>query len=250
MASSRLQRRRSRRSRMSRFRAGAARRSARLCCDEVDGARVAGDRSSTRYRDLLLGQWPVIAIPEPDELLSSWLLGWPLATACRKGTFGPALDLGSGACSGRLDLALPAIVRDRLVRCTGLASGAVDGMTLAGVGARLLLLPLRADLSPGRRGRRQAAWLQSVRTVWPKTSNPISGGNGAWRRRSPARVTGAACSTAARTADRDWPRSTRRRCGPRTIAPPAASISPARRRRVSAQAPDARLQSWLPSAAA
>ena len=33
-------------------------------------------------------------------------------------------------------------------------------MTLAGVGARALLLPLRADLSPGRRGRRQAAWLQ------------------------------------------------------------------------------------------
>ena len=33
-------------------------------------------------------------------------------------------------------------------------------MTLAGIGARALLLPLRADLSPGRRGRRQAAWLQ------------------------------------------------------------------------------------------
>src|SRR5271165_5361466 len=32
---------------MSRFRAGAARRSARLSCDEVDGSRVAGNRSST-----------------------------------------------------------------------------------------------------------------------------------------------------------------------------------------------------------
>ncbi len=38
---------RSRRSRMFRFRAGAARRSARLCCDEVDGSRVARDRSPT-----------------------------------------------------------------------------------------------------------------------------------------------------------------------------------------------------------
>ena len=53
----------------------------------------------------------------------------------------------------------------------------------------------------------------SVRNVWPKTGSRISGGNGAWRRRSPARVTGSACWTVARTADRDWRRSTRRRCG-------------------------------------
>ncbi len=33
-------------------------------------------------------------------------------------------------------------------------------MTLAGAGARALLAPSRADLSPGRLGRRQAAWLQ------------------------------------------------------------------------------------------
>ena len=57
-------------------------------------------------------------------------------------------------------ISLPAIVRDQLVRCTGLTPGAVGGMTLAGAGARALLLPLRADLSPGQRGRRQAAWLQ------------------------------------------------------------------------------------------
>jgi hypothetical protein len=36
----------------------------------------------------------------------------------------------------------------------------------------------------------------SVRNVWPKTSNRISGGNGAWRRRSSARATGAASPTA------------------------------------------------------
>ena len=40
---------------MSRFRAGAARRSARLCCDEVDGSRVAGDRSSTPLPRFPLG---------------------------------------------------------------------------------------------------------------------------------------------------------------------------------------------------
>ena len=40
---------------MSRFRAGAARRSARLCCDEVDGSRVAGDRGPTPLPRFPLG---------------------------------------------------------------------------------------------------------------------------------------------------------------------------------------------------
>jgi len=114
-----------------------------------------------RTRDLLSGHWPVVARPEPDERLSSWRHrlafgnGLPqegVRTSARSGF--PARR------SGRLDLALPEIVRDRLVRHTALTPGAVGGMTLAGFGARTLLLPLRADLWPGRRGRRQAAWLQ------------------------------------------------------------------------------------------
>ena len=113
-----------------------------------------------RYRDLLSGLWPIVARPEPDELLSSWLHRLAFGNGVPPKAFGPALDLGSGAWSGRLDLALPAFVRDRLVRCTGVTPGAIGGMTLAGAGPRALLLPLRADLSPGRRGRRQAAWLQ------------------------------------------------------------------------------------------
>jgi hypothetical protein len=113
-----------------------------------------------RYRDLLSGHWPVVARPEPEELLSSWLHRLAFGNGVPPKAFGPALDLGSGAWSGRLDLALPEIVRDRLVRHTALTPGAVGGMTLAGFGARTLVLPLRADLSPGRRGRRQAAWLQ------------------------------------------------------------------------------------------
>ena len=75
-----------------------------------------------RYRDLLSGHWPVVASPEPDELLSSWLHRLAFGNGLPPKAFGPALDLGSGAWSGRLDLALPAIVRDRLVRCTGLTS--------------------------------------------------------------------------------------------------------------------------------
>ena len=114
--------------------------------------------------DLLSGFWPVVANPEPDELISSWLHRLAFGNGLPPRTFGPALDLGSGAWSGKLDLALPAIVRDRLVRCTGLASGAVDGMTLAGVGARSLLLPMRADLSPagGASASRVAAILSAL----------------------------------------------------------------------------------------
>jgi hypothetical protein len=129
----------------------------------------------------------------------SWLHRLAFGNGLPPRAFGPALDLGSGAWSGRLDLALPAIVRDRLVRCTGLTAGAIGGMTLAGAGARALLLPLRADLSPGRRGRRQAASLQfcpqcSLRrraTVFPEAMAP-----GDDDRLS--RATGAARSTAVR----------------------------------------------------
>ena len=145
---------------MSRFRAGAARRSARLCCDEVDGSRVARNRSSTPLPrppvGSLAGRRGSRARRTALELAASagrWQR--PAAQGVRTGA-----RSGFRRWFGRLDLALPACVRDRLVRCTGLTPGAVGGMTLAGAGARALLLPLRADLSPGRRGRRQSAWLQ------------------------------------------------------------------------------------------
>ena len=129
-----------------------------------------------RYRDLLSGHWPAVARPEPDELLSSWLHRLAFGNGVPPKAFGPALDLGSGAWSGRLDLALPAIVRDRLVRCTGLTPGAVGGMTLAGVGARALLLPLRADLARAAASR-LAAILSALSgrrraTVFPEGMAP------------------------------------------------------------------------------
>jgi len=146
---------------MSRSRAGAARRSARLCCDEVDGPRVARNRSSTPHPrppvGPLAGRRGSRARRTHLELAASagrWRRPAARRRSDRRSTWVPARR------SGRLDLALPAGVRDRLVRCTGLTPAAVGGMTLAGAGARALLLPLRADLSPGRRGRRQAAWLQ------------------------------------------------------------------------------------------
>ena len=146
---------------MSRFRAGAARRSARLCCDEVDGSRVARNRSSTPLPrppvGSLAGRRRSRARRTALELAAS--AGLRQRPAARRRSDRRSIWVPARR-SCRLDLALPAIVRDRLVRCTGLTPEAVGGMTLAGVGARSLLLPLRADLSSGRRGRRQAAWLQ------------------------------------------------------------------------------------------
>ena len=217
---------------MSRLRAGAARRSARLCCDEVDGSRVAGDRGPTPLPRFPLGLSAVIATSRArrtalELAASAGLRQRPAAQDVRTGA-----RSGFGRLVRQLDLALPVIVRDRLARCTGLASGAVDSMTLAGAGARLLLLPLRADLSPGRRGRRQAAWLQFCphclaeerATLFPE--GMATGDDDRLRasREPPARPLpglrtgiGAVQPGVAATL--------------RTIAPPAASISPAQRRR-------------------
>jgi hypothetical protein len=46
-----------------------------------------------RYRDFLSGYWPVVADPEPDELLSSWLHRLAFGNGLPPRTFGPALDL-------------------------------------------------------------------------------------------------------------------------------------------------------------
>ena len=138
-----------------------------------------------RYRDLLSGHWPVVAGPEPDELLSSWLHRLAFGNGLPPRAFGPALDLGSGAWSGRLDLALPAIVRDRLVRCTGLTPEAGRRHDARrGWGARAFVAVARRSFARAGGGGGKPPGCNSVRNVWPKTSNRISGGNGAWRRRS------------------------------------------------------------------
>ena len=126
--------------------------------------------------------------------------------------------LGSGAWSGRLDLALPAGSAGPLHGPHSRGGRRHDARR--GWGARALVAVAHKIFRQAGAGGGKPPGCNSVRNVWPKTSNRISGGNGAWRRRSPARATGAACSTAAQPAVRDWRRSARRRCGPRTIAPP------------------------------
>ena len=145
---------------MSRFRAGAARRSARLCCDEVDGSRVAGDRSSTRYRDHLSGQWPVIAIPEPDELLSSWLHRLAFGNGLPQG------DVRTGARSGFRRLLRQ--TRSRAAGDRARSARPLHGPRFrsrrrhdARRGWRALAFVAVARRSfAGPAGRRQAAWLQ------------------------------------------------------------------------------------------
>ena len=237
---------------MSRFRAGAARRSARLSCDEVDGSRVAGNRSSTPLPRPPVG--PLAGRRASRARGTALELAASAGVRQRRAAQGVRTGARSGfpaRRSGRLDLALPEIVRDRLVRCTALTPGAVGGMTLAGFGARTLVLPLRADLSPGRRGRRQAAWLQFCPQCLTEDGQPYF--RREWR----------LATTIASRAPREPPArplpGLRTGIGAiqpgvaaavRTIAPHAASISPARRRRVSARAPGARRQIWRTSAAA
>lgn len=106
--------------------------------------------------------WPVTVVPAHDELLSSWLhrLALALALGLWESLVGASLDLGSGAWSARLDLALPATVLSLLHHQTGVGDEMITAVTIGSKKLRSLLLPLR--LSPGSTNadQKQATWLQ------------------------------------------------------------------------------------------
>jgi hypothetical protein len=106
-------------------------------------------------------RWPAPVQPQPDELLSSWLNRLALAHGLPPRAFGSALGLGGGAWSSRLDLAPPAALLDLLARRTGLAAEAIAALSFRDFGARELLLPLRTTVSPRRKDRWRATWLQA-----------------------------------------------------------------------------------------
>ena len=235
---------------MSRFRAGAARRSARLCCDEIDGSCVARHRGSTPLPRPPVGP---LAGRRASRARRTHL---ELAASAGLRQRSAAQGVRTGARSGFRRLVRPArscAAGDRAGSARPLhrphARGRRRHDARRGWGARAYVAVAHEIFRRAGAGGGAPPGCNSVRSVWPKTSNRTSGGNGGWRRRSPARATGAACSTAARPADR--------RIGAvqpsvaaalRTVALPAASISPARRRRVSARAPDARPQNWRSAA--
>ncbi len=200
---------------MSRFRAGAARRSARLCCDEVDGSRVARHRSPTPHPrppvGSLAGRRGSVS---PTNGSRAGCIGWPSAQASRKKAFGPALDLGSGAkvrparsraAGERAESAGPlhgphsrGRRRHDARRGWGArAFGAVARRSFAGP-ARAAASRLAAILS-AMSGRRRA-------TLFPERMAPGDDNRLRAPREPPARPPSG-------LTDRHWRRSTRRRCG-------------------------------------
>jgi len=124
-------------------------------------------------------RWPVAVEPEPDELPSSWLHRLALAHGLPPRAFGAALGLGGGAWSGRLDLAPPAALLDRLARRTGLAAAAIAALSFRDFGAKALLLPMRTTVPPRRSGRWRATWLQTCPSCLAEDENPYF--RRAWR---------------------------------------------------------------------
>lgn len=117
-------------------------------------------------------RWRVAVEPEPDELLSSWLHRLALAHGLPPRVFGAALELSGGAWSGRLDLAPPAALLDRLARRTGLAAAAIAALSFRDFGATALLLPMRTKISPRRSERWRATWLQACPCCLAEDQNP------------------------------------------------------------------------------
>lgn len=124
-------------------------------------------------------RWPVAVAPEPDELLSSWLHRLALAHGLPPRGSGAALGLGGGAWSGRLDLAPSAALLDLLARRTGLAAAAIAALSFRDFGARGLLLPMRTTVSPRRKDRWRATWLQACPSCLAEDQNPYF--RRAWR---------------------------------------------------------------------
>lgn len=124
-------------------------------------------------------RWPAAVEPEPDELLSSWLNRLALAHGLPPRAFGASLGLGGGAWSGRLDLAPPAALLDRLARRTGLAAAGIAALSFRDFGARALLLPMRTTAPPRRKDGWRATWLQACPSCLAEDQNPYF--RRAWR---------------------------------------------------------------------
>ncbi len=108
-----------------------------------------------RYRDILSDRWPVTVMPQPDELLSSWLHRLAYANGVAPRAFARVLGVNSGMWSAALDLRLPSDVATLLRAHTGIPSDQLSAMTLSSALPKQLLLPLRNS------GRRDGStWLQ------------------------------------------------------------------------------------------
>ncbi|AVC45442.1 TniQ family protein [Rhizobium leguminosarum] len=98
-----------------------------------------------RYRDVVADRWPVTVVPQPEELLSSWLHRLAYANGVAPKAFARVLGLNPGMWSAALDLRLPANIANLLSAKTGIAPDHLAAMTLSHGLPRQLLLPLRND---------------------------------------------------------------------------------------------------------
>lgn len=112
-------------------------------------------RIRERYRDAVSDRWPVTVMPQPEELLSSWLHRLAYANGVAPKAFARVLGLNPGMWSAALDQRLPADIAYLLYAKTGVAPDRLAAMTLSQDLPTQLLLPLRYN---GRRD--SAAWLQ------------------------------------------------------------------------------------------
>ncbi|MBY5876255.1 hypothetical protein ELI38_35110 (plasmid) [Rhizobium leguminosarum] len=108
-----------------------------------------------RYRDMVSGRWPVVATPQPDELLSSWLHRLAFANGVPARAFARVLGLTRGMWSARLDLRLSIDVASQLQIYAGISLDQLTAMTLSHTLPMQLLLPLR-----NHRQWHGSTWLQ------------------------------------------------------------------------------------------
>ncbi|MBX4910904.1 MULTISPECIES: TniQ family protein [Rhizobium] len=108
-----------------------------------------------RYHNVAGDRWPVTVMPQPEELLSSWLHRLAYANGVPPKAFARVLGLSPGMWSAALDLKLPADIANLLHAKTGVAPDQLAVMTLSRDLPGQLLLPLRCN-----RHRDGSAWLQ------------------------------------------------------------------------------------------
>lgn len=84
-----------------------------------------------RYGDVVSDRWPVTVMPQPDELLSSWLHRLAFANGVSPRAFARVLGLNPGMWSAALDLRLPADIANLLYAKTSVAPDQLAAMTLS-----------------------------------------------------------------------------------------------------------------------
>ncbi|HEY0123900.1 MAG TPA: TniQ family protein [Rhizobium sp.] len=129
-----------------------------------------------RYDDVVSDRWPVTVMPQPDELLSSWLHRLAFANGVSPRAFARVLGLNPGMWSAALDLRLPADIANLLYAKTGVAHDQLAAMMLSQGLPKQLLLPLRYN-----RHRDSSTWVQFCCRCLSEDAQPYFRRDAGWR---------------------------------------------------------------------